>query len=181
MGLIIGLSGIVLIFGDSISDLTNSAYAFGIMVIFFANIGWAAGSIWMKKKNDRSDPFTNAALQMVFGGIFLLPLSLVFDDFNKLQWSTNVVTSLVYLILIGSVATYACFSYAIKKLPVTIVTLYAYINPIVAIILGWLVLDEALNFRIGIAIGITLAGIYIVNRGYKLRSVWKSQLSHDPK
>lgn len=177
MGLGLGLSGIVLIFGENLSDFTASAYSFGIAMIFIANIAWAAGSIWMKRKNQHSDPFLNAGLQMTFGGLFLLPVSLVFDSYQTIQLTSNVVYSLIYLILVGSVAAYACYSYAIKNLPVTIVTLYAYINPIVAIILGWIVLGETLNLRIGIAILVTLAGIYIVNRGYQLRNLWRSQFS----
>lgn len=181
LGLAIGLSGIVLIFGENLGEFTAPAYTLGIIMIFVANCGWAAGSIWMKKKNQHSDPFLNAGLQMLFGGIFLIPFSMGLDNYQTIQWTSNVVYSLVYLILIGSVVAYACYSYAIKKLPITIVTLYAYINPIVAIILGWLVLDENLNGRIVIAILITLAGIYIVNRGYQLRNVWRSQLSTQTK
>ncbi len=177
MGLAIGLSGIILIFGENMADFANPGYAWGLILIFIANLSWAAGSIWMKRKNQTSDPFLNAGLQMIFGGLFLMPVSLVFDDYQTIQWTGNVVYSLIYLILVGSVAAYACYSYAIKKLPLTIVTLYAYINPLVAIVLGWLVLGEKLNLRILVAIGVTLAGIYIVNRGYQLRSLWKSQLS----
>jgi len=110
----------------------------------------------------------------------LLPISAVFDNFQTIQWSNNVIYSLLYLILIGSVAAYASYSYAIKKLPVTIVTLYAYINPIVAILLGWAVLGETLNLRVGVAIGVTLVGIYIVNRGYQFRNLWKAELSTNP-
>ena len=58
----------------------------------------------------------------------------------------------------------------------TLVSLYAYINPMVAVVLGWLVLSEKLNLRIGIAILITITGIYIVNRGYQLRDLWRTQL-----
>lgn len=177
MGMAIGLSGIILIFGENISDFANSNYTLGIVFIFIANLAWAAGSIWMKHKNQKSDPFLNAGLQMLFGGLFLLPISLAFDNYDTIQWSSNVVYSLIYLILVGSVAAYACYSYALKKLPVTIVTLYAYVNPIVAVLLGWMVLDETLNLRVGLAILVTLGGIYIVNRGYQLRNLWKSQLS----
>lgn len=180
MGSAIGLSGIILIFGENISDFTNSHYTLGIVFIFIANLAWAAGSIWMKQKNQQSDPFLNAGLQMFFGGLFLLPVSLAFDNYETIQWTNNVVYSLIYLILVGSVAAYACYSYALKKLPVTIVTLYAYINPIVAILLGWMVLDETLNLRVGLAILVTLGGIYIVNRGYQLRNIWKSQLTTNP-
>src|SRR5262245_23152821 len=90
--------------------------------------------------------------------------------------SHGAIGSISYLILVGSVAAYACYSYAIKKLPMTIVSLYAYINPIVAVILGWVILSEKLNFRISVGIGITIAGIYIVNRGYQLRTLWRTQL-----
>lgn len=177
MGLAIGLSGVVLIFGENLSEFTGSTYALGLVMIFIANLGWAGGSIWMKRRNLQSNPFLNAGLQMLFGGLLLLPVSAVFDDYATIQWTSNVLYSLVYLILVGSVAAYACYAYAIRKLPITIVTLYAYVNPIVAIVLGWLVLGEKLNLRIAIAIGVTLAGIYIVNKGYQLRNLWKSQFS----
>ncbi|MEQ8424302.1 MAG: EamA family transporter, partial [Cyclobacteriaceae bacterium] len=180
LGLGIGLSGIILIFGENLSDITAPAYALGILTILIANLGWAGGSIWMKKKNYQSNPFLNAGLQMTFGGIYLLPISLVFDDYQMIQWSSNVIYSLLYLILVGSVATYACYSYAIKKLPITIVTLYAYINPIVAILLGWVILGETLNLRVWLAIAVTLVGVYIVNRGYQLRNLWRSALSTNP-
>lgn len=177
LGLLIGLSGVILIFGEHLREFSNSRYTFGITLTFLANMCWAVGSVWIKRKNENSDPFVNAGLQMFFGGLFLIPLSLVFDDYTAIHWSAGVMGSLVYLILIGSVSAYACYSYAIKKLPMTIVSLYAYINPIVAVILGWLVLDERFNIRIGIAILITIAGIYIVNRGYQLKDLWKAQFS----
>ncbi len=181
IGLVIGLSGIILIFSDNLGGFSVPGYAWGIAFITLANLGWAAGSIWMKRKNQSTNAFLNAGLQMFFGGIWLLPISLLFDDLNALQWSNNAVYSLLYLILIGSVAAYGSYVYAIKTLPLTIVTLYAYINPIVAVILGWAVLGETLNMRVAIAIGITLTGVYIVNRGYQFRNLWKSQLSANSK
>jgi drug/metabolite transporter (DMT)-like permease len=169
-GLLIGLGGIVLIFGEHLSEFSNATYTFGIILTFLANISWAVGSVWMKKKNVNTDPFLNAGLQMFFGGLFLIPLTLVLDDYSNLHWSGEILSALIYLILIGSVAGYACYSYAIKKLPMTLVSLYAYINPIVAVVLGWAVLGEKLNTRIGIAILMTIAGIYIVNKGYQMKT-----------
>jgi drug/metabolite transporter (DMT)-like permease len=177
MGLAIGLAGIVLIFGENLADFANPGYAWGIVVIFVANMGWAYGSIRMKRKNQQSNAIMNAGLQMLLGGLFLVPVSLVFDDYSNLQWTTDATYSLIYLILFGSVAAYGCYSYAVKKLPMTIVTLYAYINPIVAMILGALVLGEKFNVRMGIAMLVTIAGIYIVNKGFQLRELWKAQFS----
>lgn len=176
LGLAIGTAGIIMIFGEHLSDFSNEHYRWGITLIFMSSLNWAFGSVWIKKKNQESNPFVNAGLQMLFGGIFLIPLSLLFDDYSTIHWSAEIVGALSYLTLVGSVAAYACYSYAIKKLPVTLVSLYAYINPIVAVLLGWVILGEKLNLRIFLAILVTIAGIYIVNRGYQLRTIWKAQL-----
>ncbi len=170
VGLAAGLTGIVMIFGEHLNEFSNGNYTNGIVVTFLANLCWAIGSIWIKKKNQNSNPFLNAGLQMFFGGVFIIPFSIMWDDYSKIQWNNEVVFSLIYMIMIGSLAAYACYSYAIKKLPMTLVSLYAYINPIVAVILGWLILDEKLNFQIGLAILVTVTGIYLVNRGYRLKS-----------
>ena len=114
---------------------------------------------------------------MFFGGLFLIPLSLIFDDYSKIQWTPGAVYSLLYLIVIGSVIAYACYQYAIKTLPMTIVSLYAYINPLVAILLGWIILDERFNMGIAIGMIVTIGGIYIVNRSYQAKAQLKTQLS----
>src|SRR5258708_3882937 len=175
-GLLVGLSGILLIFSEHLIEFYKPEYINSIIAIFLANLCWAIGTVWMKKRNGGSDPFMNAGWQMLFGGLFLIPLSLLFDDYSTVKWTSEIVFSLFYLMLIGSVAAYACYFYAVKKLPMTLVSLYAYINPIIAVILGWIVLDEKLNARILAAIVITLLGIYLVNRGYQLKNQWKAQL-----
>lgn len=177
LGLATGLSGVLLIFGEHLSEFSNRNYQVGIAITFLANLCWAIGSIRIKKKNQNTNPFLGAGLQMTFGAIALIPLSLVLDDYSTIHWSTDVIYSLIYMILIGSVGAYACYSYAIKKLPMTLVSLYAYINPIVAVVLGWLVLSEKLNGRIVLAILITVAGIYIVNRGYQLKNSTRNKVS----
>ena len=121
----------------------------------------------------------NAGLQMLFGGVFLVPLSLLFDDYSAIEFSSNVIFALVYLIVVGSIIAYICFTYAIKQLPMTIVSLYAYINPLVAVVLGWLILGEKFSLNICIAMLITIAGVYLVNKGYQLRKEWKAQLANE--
>jgi drug/metabolite transporter (DMT)-like permease len=177
LGFGIGLSGILMIFGENLGEFSNPDYTWGIVLIFIANIGWAAGSVWMKKKNQKSNALMNAGLQMLFGGIFLIPASLAFDDYSNITWSAEAGYALLYLILFGSIAAYGCYSYAVKKLPMTIVSLYAYINPIVAVFLGAVLLGEKFNLWIGIAMAITIAGVYIVNRGFQVRNLWRAEFS----
>lgn len=177
VGIILGFIGISMIFGEELNSFTKAGYLMGMILTLVAVIAWAGGSVWIKKQNQKSNIFLNAGLQMFFGGVWCFPLSLAFDDLSTVHWSGQAVFALLYLTVFGSVIAYSCYSYALRKLPMTIVSLYAYINPIVAVVLGWLVLDEKLNATMGIAIIITVAGIYIVNRGYQLRDVWKAQFS----
>lgn len=167
LGSLMGLGGIVLIFSEYLADFANVKYTIGIVLIFVATISWAGGSVASKRLNQHSDPFFNAGLQMFFGGLFCIPFSLVFDDLTSVVWHDSAIYSLIYLILIGSVAAFAMYSYVLTKLPVTIASLYSYINPLVAVVLGWLVLDEKLNLKIGLAFLITITGIYLVNLGYQ--------------
>ncbi len=173
VGVLVGLIGIIMIFGEHLGDFTKLEYQIGIALIFLAVLSWAAGSVWMKKRSGEGNPFLNAGLQMFFGGLWLLPVSFLFDDLTSVSWSSEAVYAMIYLIIFGSIIAYACYSYTLRKLPMTIVSLYAYVNPIVAVILGWIVLDEKLNSKIGVAIIITIAGIYIVNRGAQLHNTWK--------
>lgn len=177
LGVALGMVGIILIFSEHIASFSRTEYLLGIIMIFVAAVSWASGSIWIKKRNTDANPFLNAGMQMFFGGLWMFPISLGVDDLSTITWSTGAVYPLIYLILFGSIIAYASYSYALRNLPMTIVSLYAYVNPLVAVFLGWLVLDEKLNGRIIAAFLLTSAGIYIVNRGYQLRSLWKTQLS----
>lgn len=177
IGVALGLIGIIMIFSEHIGEFSKTEYIIGIALTFGAVVSWAGGSIWIKKKNIESNPFVNAGLQMFFGGLWCFPLSLIFDDLSAVAWSVEAAYSLLYLIIFGSIIAYASYSYALRKLPMTIVSLYAYVNPLVAVILGWLILDEKLNLKIIVAFILTVAGIYIVNKAYQLRNEWKAQLS----
>lgn len=177
MGVALGMIGIILIFSEHVASFSRTEYLLGILVTFMAALSWASGSIWIKKKNTDANPFLNAGMQMMFGGLWMFPLSFAIDDLSAVHWSAEAAYSLLYLIVFGSIIAYASYSYALRKLPMTIVSLYAYVNPLVAVFLGWLVLDEKLNARIIVAFLLTVAGIYIVNRGYQLRTMWKTQLS----
>lgn len=177
IGAALGLAGIILIFVQDLDALSNMAYRWGIFLTLLATVSWACASVWLKKRKSTSNPFMSAGLQMFFAGVWLIPFSLTFDDLSNVTWSTDTIYAMIYLIAIGSIVAYGCYTYALKKLPMTILSLYAYVNPLVAVVLGWLILDEQLNARIGIAFAVTVGGIYLVNRGYMMRNTFKAQLS----
>jgi len=166
-GSLTSLAGIILVFSEFLSDFVNPSYRVGILLIFTATLTWAMGSILTKRTIENSNPFLNAGLQMFFGGLFCLPFSLAFDNLHHIVWTNEVFFALTYLILIGSITGFSMYVYTLSKLPITIASLYSYINPLVAVVLGWLILDEKLNLKIGIAFLITVSGIYLVNFGYQ--------------
>jgi drug/metabolite transporter (DMT)-like permease len=167
LGVFIGLAGILLIFSEHLSSFTDANYSVGILLIFVACLSWSLGSIIIKRQGTQSNPFMNAGLQMFFGGLFCFIFSAFFDDLTVIHWQPQTVYSLAYLIVIGSATAFALYAYVLMKLPMTIASLYSYVNPLVAVILGSIILDEKLNLKIGIAIVVTVLGIYLVNRGYQ--------------
>jgi len=166
-GLFTGLGGIFLVFSEYLAAFANGYYTLGIVFTFLATLSWAMGSVLIKKRGKGSNPFFNAGLQMFFGGVFCLPVSLMFDNYSNFAWNTDAIYALVYLSLMGSVAAFAMYSYALTRLPITIASLYSYINPLVAVLLGWLLAHEMFNIKIALAFLITVGGIYLVSYGHQ--------------
>lgn len=169
-GVLTGIIGMSILFRDNLILLTNPQYATGTMLILIAALGWAAGGVFIKKQKARSHPILNASLQMFFGGLGCFLLSLIFDDRSEAQWSPQMVGALVYLIIFGSLLAFAAYGYALSKLPITIVSMHAYINPLVAVLLGWLMLGEKLNLMMALAFMCIVGSLYLVNKGLKKKS-----------
>lgn len=167
LGLLLGLGGMVLIFYDNLKDFVNPLYTLGIISIMIANITWSLGSVYTKTKKFPFDTLLVAGIQMLAAGLVLSCISVGFEDILAYKPEMNGILSFLYLTIFGSVVAYVAYVYALEKLPTAIVSIYAYINPIVAVLLGWLILNEKMNLTIGIAFAVTLAGVYFVNAGSK--------------
>ena len=134
----------------------------GLVALQVACAGWAAGSAWSKRHATGGNVLGAAALQMLFGGLLMLALGTVVGEWRALSFSRRTAAALVYLIGIGSIGGFMAYIYALRHLPVSIVSLYAYINPVIAVILGALVLDEPFGLRIVLASSLVLAGLAMV-------------------
>lgn len=168
LGVLLGFTGIAGIFSEHLADFANPDYAAGIAIIFAASFCWALGTLVHKKKNAGVNPVFSAGLQMTSGGVLMLLSSPVLDDFSHFSPQPSSLWALLYLTLFGSIVAYSAYAYALGKLPASTVSMYAYINPMVALVLGYAVLDEKLNPSIGLFGLVTLAGIYLVNKGNKI-------------
>ncbi len=167
-GLLLGFAGVAFIFKDDLSKLGNPNYLWSAAGIFLATFCWALGSVFNKRKAPPVNALFNSGTQLFFGGSFLFIASPAVDNYagmNLLQ--PEVLWSLVYLIVFGSVLAYTAYMYALSQLPVGVVTLYAYVNPLVAVVLGYYMLAEPLTIFTALAFLSIVSGVYLVNFGYK--------------
>lgn len=170
VGLALGCVGVALIFRDNLADLGNANYFFGILAAFFACFCWAAGTVYTKHKPSAAKTLVNVAFQLTSGGLVLLVGSIFLDDYSELSTvSSDSVWALVYLILFGSLASYGCFLYALKHLPSGLASIYAYVNPFIALLLGYLFLDERITWITALALLVTLCGVYFINKSYHVK------------
>lgn len=167
-GILSGLLGMGFIFRDNLKDLGNPAYAFGLTIAFLAALSWSLGTVYSRNKAGGSSPFYNAALQLLFGGISSIVVSCFTGDWHHIgAVSGQGWFALAYLTLIGSTAAFLAYQYALSVLPVGLVATYAYINPLIAVLLGYFVLNEKLTLYTVLAFALTIVGVYLVNLGYK--------------
>jgi drug/metabolite transporter (DMT)-like permease len=168
IGLVVSFGGVCIIFYDHLSDFLLPDFRFGIFISIVSTLTWAFGSLYIKKKASSFNPYFSLGLQMFLSSILLFAFtgatgtSVSLSSIPMISW-----LSIAYLVIIGSILTFIAFIYALQNLPAEINSIYAYINPIVAVILGTIIFDEPLTIALGIGGGVTLFGLYMVN--YSLR------------
>jgi drug/metabolite transporter (DMT)-like permease len=168
IGLLVGFGGIVMLVWPEI-ELGPSGHAFlgGVVSTQIACAGWAVGSSYARRRGRgharEENVLATAALEMLFGGLVLLAVSLALGEAAHVAFAPRSTGALVYLIFVGAIGGFSAYAYALKHLPVATVSLYAYVNPIIAVLLGTLVLQESLSPRIALAAVIVLGGSALVN------------------
>lgn len=165
LGLVCGLSGILLIFGDNFAGLFDPTYIKGIWGLMVAVLTWSLGTIYSKYKKVTVHPLMSASIQMIVAGIFLTAFGLGLGEMSVLHFHLDSFLAFLYLLVIGSLIGYGCYIYAVAHLPISFVSTYAYINPLIALFLGWLILDESITLPIILGAAVILAGVALVKKG----------------
>jgi drug/metabolite transporter (DMT)-like permease len=163
-GLTIGFAGIVVLVWPDLTaaDAWGRGLIAGIAATQLACLGWSIGSSYAKRRPAQENAIASSALQMLFGGLWLLLVATVRGEWVNLHFTPAALAAELYLIVVGSWAGYSAYIYALKHLPITTVALYSYINPVIAVVLGTVVLDEPFGARIVAASALVLAGVAIV-------------------
>jgi drug/metabolite transporter (DMT)-like permease len=168
VGLVVGFSGIVIIFYDYLGELQNKSFVFGVILSLISVLSWSFGTVYTSKQKNSISILYNVGLQMLIAGMIMLIVCAITGKYvNLAETGQSSWLALLYLIVFGSLLAYSAYVFAISKLPPTQVSIYAYINPIVAVGLGWLFLSEKMNLTILLGMFVTLAGVYLVNREFK--------------
>lgn len=164
-GITVGFAGVaLLVSGRNSSDVAVLQNPWGVAALVMAGICWAAGSLWSRYNAKPESPWMNSALQMICGGAALLLLSLMQGEpvhFHLAQVSTQSWLALLYLIVFGSWIAFSAYVWILKVSTPARVATYAYVNPVIAVLLGHLILDEPFGGRTLWAAAIILAGVII--------------------
>lgn len=169
LGVILGFIGIYLLVSQK-QIISQEGSVLGMILIFMAMLSWGYGSLFVGRAELPRNYFVNTGYQMVAGGVMLLIASLFLGEkwISPLEWSGKVQLSMLLLILFGSIVAFTSFNYLLRVVSPEKVATSTYVNPIIALILGWYFLNEQITLQSVIAAVILLTGVYFINTKKKL-------------
>jgi drug/metabolite transporter (DMT)-like permease len=168
VGLLMAFAGSVLLVGTSVTQLLHADLR-GPIALTVASMAWAMGTVLMKRRPSPANPFANATVQMIGGGATLLFAGLLMGEAaTSVAPTREGIAAFVYLILFGSLAGFGAYAYALHYMSPTAMGTYAYVNPVVAVILGRLLLDEPISVRVILAMALMIGAAVLVQFGDRL-------------
>ena len=163
-GMAVGLVGASLLFRPDVGIARNMLHGFlGFLLLQVGLAGWSFGSIYQRRQVGKAHSVIAGAVQQLAAGLVLAPFAMVIHE-HPVHWSARGVGALLYLVCFGSLVGYSAYVYAMDRLPVAIVSVYPYVNAVVAVALGWLFYREPFGRREALAMAIIFAGVAIVKR-----------------
>lgn len=183
-GLLVGFAGVILLFaGKAAGDLFNShAKLVSLFVLIGGTIAWTAGTLFSKYRKMQGSTIMKVAVQMLAAGICFIIFGLILNEqknFSFSRVSAESLWALAYLFLFGSVVAYLAYMWLLSIRPASLVGTYAYVNPAVAVFLGWLVANESISIQQGIGLGVIIIGLIIVNFSKEKTTVIKMKTKEE--
>jgi drug/metabolite transporter (DMT)-like permease len=172
LGLVCSISGILLIFSKNNFSNSNPNFLLGVLLSVTAMVSWSFGTILMARNKSEINPYYGIGWQMLISSamIFIF-MQIIGGTISLIEIPSRAWFSIAYLVILGSLIAFVAFIYSMKKLPASIASLYAYINPIVATIIGISVFDDDINKYTIIGMLITIAGVFLVNYSIKRKNI----------
>ncbi len=163
IGISLGVIGMYLLVSQSELSLKESS-VIGIIMIFTCVFGWSYASMFVSKADLPSNYFVSTGYQMIVSGVLLSFSSLLFQEVwvSPFDWSVKVQLAMLLLIVFGGIVAFTAFNYLLKKVSPEKVATSAYVNPVIALFLGWYILNEEITLQSMVAAGILLTGVYFI-------------------
>ncbi len=178
-GMLIGFVGLALLVGPQLFGAEFGGYfLLGVILLQLGCLSWSAGSVYAKQRPTGVSPLMAASVQMLFAGAALTLAGTLTGEWGRIAFSGRSAGALAYLIVFGSIVAYGSYTYAVQKLPLSLVTTYSYINPVIALLLGWLALGESLGWREGAAGLVILFGVALVKTSPRELAAMLGRLGH---
>src|SRR4029450_689941 len=162
IGLVLGLAGLALLVGPAMGDPIDPL---GALVCTLASMSWAAGSLYARTAPLPHRPLVATGMQMVAGGALLLLVGLARGELGAVHpasISTASLLALAYLIVFGSLLAFSGYAWLLRSAPLTLVATYAYVNPGVAVLLGWTILGEPITLRMLVAGAVIVSAVVLI-------------------
>jgi drug/metabolite transporter (DMT)-like permease len=171
LGLLLGFGGIVVIFYEYFDAILNSSFSIGLLMGLVATMTWGLGTLFTVKHARNINPYYSIGWQMFISGLILTAIAVMSGQRIPItEIPAESWYAIAYMVIAGSVIAFAAFIYALKRLPAAQASVYAYINPVVAVAIGSLLNNEKLTMLIAVGTMITLFGVYLVNTGFRKSS-----------
>ena len=162
IGIAIGFIGILILIAPSAMGAgIGPVLVKGFFILQFGCFCWCLGALLQRNQKTKAHPVVSGAIQQIATGLFVLPFTLGVNE-HPVNWKSRGVWAAAYLVVFGSIVGYSAFIYAMEHLPVAVVSTYAYVNPIVAVTLGWLFYREPFGVREAIAMALVISGVIVV-------------------
>jgi drug/metabolite transporter (DMT)-like permease len=163
-GMLVGLAGASLLLAPDLgAHAADRKLLDGFLLLQLGMAGWSFGSIYQRRKAGKAHPVMAGAVQQLAAGLALAPFALAVPQ-PAIHWSGRGALALLYLVFFGSIVGYSAYVYAMDRLPVAIVSVYPYVNAMVAVGLGWLFYREPFGPREAVAMAVIFAGVAVVKR-----------------
>jgi drug/metabolite transporter (DMT)-like permease len=165
IGLVIGIAGVVVLIWPDLQHSNSLGHRelWWSLALQLGSLSWALGSVLSKKwQTAATDPFSATAWQVTFAGIGNLIFALLFEKPSTVTWTFRGVGAILYLVVFGSWIGYTAYIFLLQHVPTSKVSTYAYVNPVVAVFLGWLILHERIDRYIVMGSAIIVASVVLV-------------------
>lgn len=163
-GLGLGIVGLVVLLWPKLNaGSVGRGVLFGALILVGASLSWATGSVFSRRWDLKVDPFAATGWEMLCAGVVNLGISLALGDQHTVVWTARGIGAIAYLIVAGSLIGLTAYVWLLNHVPTAKVATYAYVNPIVAVFLGWLVLNEQVDRFIFAGTIVILASVWLVN------------------